>query len=228
MPGKRRPRVLIADDHVLLAEGLARILSQDYEILGICRNGRELVTKVQQLAPDVVVLDIAMPELNGLEAANRLRDLLPKLKLVFVTQTVDPYYARAAFRAGGIAYVAKQSGRDELLAAIRRAVQGQPYLTPLLRDAMPHLSLGELRSTGEVLADELTPRQREVLQMVAEGRTVKEISAALKISPKTVEFHKNALMNETGLRTTADLTRYAISRGVISGAPRRGAIDTEI
>lgn len=218
----RRPRVLIADDHALLAEGLARILNREYEVLGICKNGRELVSEAGQLKPDIIVLDIAMPELNGLEAANQLRDLVPRSKLVFVTQTVDPYYARAAFRAGGIAYVAKQSGRDELLSAMRRAVHGRPYLTPLLREAMPHVSLGELRSSGEVLADELTPRQREVLQMVAEGRTVKEISAALKISPKTVEFHKNALMNETGLRTTADLTRYAIARGVISGAPLRG------
>lgn len=219
--------MLIADDHGLLAEGLARILSQEYEILGICNNGRQLVAEALQLKPDVVVLDIAMPELNGLEAANQLRELAPRVKLVFVTQTVDPYYARAAFRAGGIAYVAKQSGRDELLTALRRAMHGRPYLTPLLREAMPHLSLGELRSSGEVLANELTPRQREVLQMVAEGRTVKEISAALKISPKTVEFHKNALMNETGLRTTADLTRYAISRGVVPGVPLRGAAGTE-
>lgn len=217
----KRPRLLIADDHALLAEGLARILSHDYEVLGICDNGRQLVAHALEKQPDLIVLDIAMPELNGLEAASQLRDLLPKSRLVFVTQTVDPYYARAAFRAGGMAYVAKQSGPDELLTALRRALIGRPYLTPLLKDVMPQVSFGELRNASTGMDRELTPRQRQVLQLVAEGRTVKEISAALNISPKTVEFHKNALMNETGLRTTADLTRYAIARGVISGSPHR-------
>jgi DNA-binding NarL/FixJ family response regulator len=214
----RRPRVLIADDHALLAEGLARILGQEYRVIGISADGRRLVSDALQMKPDAVVLDIAMPELNGLEAAAQIRALLPDTRLVFVTQTVDPYYARAAFRSGGIAYVAKQSGRDELLTALRRAMRGRPYLTPLLRDALSHLSLAELQRPGESIADELTPRQREVLQMVAEGRTVKEISTALNISPKTVEFHKKALMNETGLRNTADLTRYAIARGVIASS----------
>lgn len=224
----QRPRVLIADDHALLAEGLVRILSQDYDVLGVCRNGRELVAQALEQQPQIVVLDIAMPELNGLEAATQLRDLLPRTRIVFVTQTVDPYYARAAFRAGGIGFVAKQSGPDELLTALRRAVNGRPFLTPLLKEAMPQVTLGELRDSTAGLARELTPRQRQVLQMVAEGRTVKEISAALNISPKTVEFHKNALMNETGLRTTADLTRYAISRGVVSGTPQRGLGRTDI
>lgn len=212
----RKPRILIADDHTLLAEGLARILAHDYDVVGICQNGRRLLAEALQLTPDIILLDIAMPELNGLEAAAQITPMLARTRLVFISQTLDPYYARAAFRAGGIAYVAKQSGPSELLSAIRSALRGQLYLTPLLRDAMPHLSVADIGSVGDVLAHELTPRQREVLQMVAEGRTVKEISAALNISPKTVEFHKNALMNETGLRTTADLTRYAIARGVIS------------
>lgn len=125
---------------------------------------------------------------------------------------------RAAFRAGGVAYVAKQSATEELLTAIRRALAGMIYVTPLLIDALPNLSLREIHHGSDVFARELTPRQREVLQLVAEGKTAKEISAALHISPKTVEYHKNAIMNEIGLRTTADLTRYAISRGLISGS----------
>jgi DNA-binding NarL/FixJ family response regulator len=212
-----KPRILIADDHALMAEGLTRLLAADYEVVGVSPDGRRLLTDAAVLKPDLIVLDIGMPELNGIDAALQLAKLVPQTKLVFVTQQIDPHYLRAAFRAGGIGYVAKQSAASELLTAIQRALQGKPYVTHLLKDALPNLSLKELQATSEVLASELTPRQREVLQMVAEGKTVKEISVALKISPKTVEFHKNALMNETGLRTTADLTRYAISAGIITG-----------
>lgn len=212
-----KARVLIADDHALVAEGLSSLLAGKYQIVGISPNGRQLLADAAELKPDVIVLDIGMPELNGIEAAVQLRKTLPGAKLVFVTQQVDVQYLRAAFRAGGTAYVAKQSATQELLTAIERALTGEVYVTPLLKDSLPNISLEELRQTTDVFARELTPRQREVLQLVAEGKTIKEISAALKISPKTVEFHKNALMNEIGLRTTADLTRYAISRGVISG-----------
>jgi DNA-binding NarL/FixJ family response regulator len=158
-----------------------------------------------------------MPELNGIDAAVQLGKILPSAKLVFVTQQVDVQYLRAAFRAGATGYVAKQSATRELLIAIQKALSGEIYVTPLLKDALPDLSLKELRQSSDVFAKDLTPRQREVLQLVAEGKTIKEISSALQISPKTVEFHKNALMNEIGLRTTAELTRYAISRGLING-----------
>jgi DNA-binding NarL/FixJ family response regulator len=158
-----------------------------------------------------------MPELNGIDAAVQLSKLVPEAKLVFVTQQIDAQYLRAAFRAGGTAYVAKQSASHELLAAIKCALAGEIYVTPLLKDALPNLSLNDLRQGSDIFARDLTQRQREVLQLIAEGKTVKEISAALQISPKTVEFHKNALMNEIGLRTTAELTRYAISRGIVNG-----------
>lgn len=212
-----KARVLIADDHALVAEGLKSLLAEEYEIVGISPNGRRLVADAGLLKPDVIVLDIGMPELNGVEAAIQLGKLAPKTKLVFVTQQIDAQYLRAAFRAGGVAYVAKQSATEELLTAIRQALAGMVYVTPLLRNALPNISLREIRQGADIFAGELTPRQREVLQLVAEGKTVKEISASLHISPKTVEFHKNAIMNEIGLRTTADLTRYAISRGLISG-----------
>lgn len=212
-----RARVLIADDHALVAEGLKGLLADEYEIVGISPDGRRLVRDAGLLRPDVIVLDIGMPALNGVEAALQLGKLVPKAKLVFVTQQIDVQYLRAAFRAGGVAYVAKQSATDELLTAIRQALAGMVYVTPLLKDALPNVSLREIRQGSDIFAKELTPRQREVLQLVAEGKTVKEISAALHISPKTVEFHKNAIMNEIGLRTTADLTRYAVSRGLVSG-----------
>ena len=213
-----KPRVLIADDHALVAEGLRSLLAERYEVVGISTNGRRLLVDAAICKPDVVVLDIGMPELNGIDAAHQLGKLVPQAKLVFVTQQIDVQYLRAAFRAGGVGYVAKQSATQELLTAIERALTGKIYVTPLLKDAFPDLSLRDLRQSSDVFAKDLTPRQREVLQLVAEGKTIKEISAALAISPKTVEFHKNALMNEIGLRTTAELTRYAISRGIITGS----------
>lgn len=211
-----KARVLIADDHALVAEGLKSLLAEEFEIVGISPDGRRLVSDADLLRPDVIVLDIGMPELNGVEAALQLGKIVPRAKLVFVTQQIDVQYLRAAFRAGGVAYVAKQSATEELLTAIRRALAGMIYVTPLLKDALPNVSLREIRQGSDVFARELTPRQREVLQLVAEGKTIKEISSALHISPKTVEFHKNAIMNEIGLRTTADLTRYAVSRGLVS------------
>jgi len=213
-----KPRILIADDHALVAEGLRGLLTEKYEIVGVSPDGRRLLADAVTLKPDVIVLDIGMPELNGIDAAVQLSKILPSAKLVFVTQQIDIQYLRAAFRAGGTGYVAKQSAPRELLIAIKKALSGEVYVTPLLEGALPQLSLKDLRQSSDVFAKDLTPRQREVLQLVAEGRTIKEISAALQISPKTVEFHKNALMNEIGLRTTAELTRYAISRGLINGS----------
>jgi DNA-binding NarL/FixJ family response regulator len=215
MPPARRLRVLIADDHALLAEGIAGLLSREYEVVGIASNGRQLVQDAMRLRPDLIVLDISMPELNGIEAATQLSRTLPQAKLVFVTQMIDPQYLRAAFRAGASGYVAKQSASNELLIALRQAIAGTPYVTPLLQDKVAYAPASELRRDSSGVMT-LTPRQREVLQLVAEGRTTREISVALKISPKTVEFHKKALMDETGLRTTAELTRYAILNGIVS------------
>jgi DNA-binding NarL/FixJ family response regulator len=215
MPPARRLRVLIADDHALLAEGIAGLLSREYEVVGIACNGRQLVQDAMRLRPDLIVLDVSMPELNGIEAATQLNRTLPEAKLVFVTQMIDPQYLRAAFRAGASGYVAKQSASNELLMALRQAIAGTPYVTPLLQDKVAYAPASELRRDSSGVMT-LTPRQREVLQLVAEGKTTREISVALKISPKTVEFHKKALMDETGLRTTAELTRYAILNGIVS------------
>ncbi|GAA3757177.1 response regulator [Terriglobus aquaticus] len=209
-------RVLIADDHALLAKGIAGLLRAEYDVIGLVSNGRQLVEEAMRQRPELVVLDISMPELNGIEAATQIHRALPQTKLVFVTQQVDPQYLRAAFRAGASAYVSKQSASDELLIAIRRAAVGLTYVTPALEALVGFAPVSELREEKRQRTDGLTARQREVLQLVAEGKTTRQISMALNISPKTVEFHKTALMNEIGLRTTAELTRYAIAHGIVS------------
>jgi DNA-binding NarL/FixJ family response regulator len=210
-------RLLLADDHGLMLEGLSRLLSGEFEIVGTATDGRTLVSEAERLHPDVVVLDIGMPELNGIEAARRVNKSLPNCKIVFVTQQLDPAYVHAAFTAGARAYVAKQSASNELVEAIHRALHNHYYVSPLVGPKAAELAaFDSSRNPSELFGSALTPRQREVLQLVAEGKTTKEISALLHISPKTVEFHRNSLMDELGVRTTAELTRYAISRGIVS------------
>jgi len=211
-----RPRIIIADDHTLMIEGLRRLLESDFEVIGTATNGRELVSLLDLMIPDAIVLDIAMPELNGIEAARTISKSHPDIKLVFVTQQIDRHYLQAAFRAGASAFVAKQSASTELQVAIHSALRGEAYITSLPgsgKTILPDMS-GIVAS--DLFDGGLTPRQRQVLQLTAEGRTVKEIGVSLKISPKTVEFHKSAIMDQLGLRNTADLTRYAVSHGIIS------------
>lgn len=210
-------RLLLADDHGLMLEGLSRLLSGEFDIVGTATNGRTLVAEAERLRPDVVVLDIGMPELNGIEAARRVNKSMPHCKIVFVTQQLDPAYVHAAFSAGAMAYVAKQSASTELVDAIKRALRDHYYVTPLVSaKASEFASMDPTRNPSKYFGSSLTPRQREVLQLVAEGKTTKEISLALHISPKTVEFHRNSLMDELGVRTTAELTRYAILHGIVN------------
>jgi DNA-binding NarL/FixJ family response regulator len=209
-------RILLADDHVLMLEGLARLLSSSFEIVGAVREGRTLLSEAERLRPDAVVIDVGMPEMNGIEAARRLAKILPSAKIVFVTQQLDPAYMHAAFSVGAKAYVAKQSAGKELIQAIRLALHDHYYVTPLAgKDAAGMAQLDSRRNPAGMFGAQLTPRQREVLQLVAEGKTTKQISVLLKISPKTVEFHRSSLMEELGVRTTAELTRYAVSRGIV-------------
>lgn len=210
-------RVLLADDHALMSEGLSRLLADEFEVVGSVTNGRALIEEAQRLVPDVVVLDIGMPELNGIEAARRLSHLLPSVKIVIVTQQLDPAYLRAAFNAGASAYVSKQSASTELILALRMALNHRFYVTPHAGgDAAEYTSFHPHINPSELFGGSLTPRQREVLQLVAEGKTSKEISAVLRISPKTVEYHRNCLMDQLGARSTAELTRYAVSRGIVT------------
>lgn len=205
-------RILIADDHTLMMEGLTRLLADDFDIVGTASNGRTLMAEADRLRPDVVVLDVGMPEMNGIEAARRLSKSHPEIKIVFITQQLDPAYLHAAFSAGAMGYVAKQSAANELVRAIRMALKDVYYVTPL---AGGDKFKRPRSNPAEMFGTDLTPRQREVLQLVAEGKSTKEISAALKISTKTVEFHRNSLMDELGVRTTAELTRYALARGIV-------------
>jgi DNA-binding NarL/FixJ family response regulator len=206
-------RLLLADDHMLMLEGLARLLSNEFNVVGAVNNGRALLAEAEQLRPDVVVLDIGMPEMNGIEAARRLTRLLPSAKIVFVTQQLDPAYVHAAFAAGAKGYVAKQSAGTELIHAIQMALRDNYYVTPL---ASQISAVDSKKNPAGMFSRHLTPRQREVLQLVAEGKSTKQISSLLNISTKTVEFHRTSLMQELGIHTTAELTRYAISSGIIT------------
>lgn len=211
-------RVLLADDHTLMLEGLIRILRHEYEIAGTAENGRALLEQARRVKPDLILLDVSMPELNGIETARKLQEMVPEAKVVFVTQQLNPEYVRAAFQAGAVAYVSKQSAGSELLDALRMAMAGRYYVTPLVSPREPHdLTLRNSRANpGALFGARLTPRQREVLQLIAEGKSAKEISSALNISVKTVEFHRNAIANALSLRTTAELTRYAITQGIVA------------
>jgi DNA-binding NarL/FixJ family response regulator len=212
-----RKRILLGDDHSLMLEGLTRLLEAEFDVVGMALNGRQLLELAENLKPDVIVLDIGMPELNGIEAARRLSKFLPSAKIVFVTQQLDPAYLRAAFALGAKAYVAKQTAAGELITAIQLAIRDRYYVTPLAgQEASQYIAQNPSLNPAEMFGGKLTPRQREVLQLVAEGKSTKEISSTLGISPKTVEFHRNSLMDELGMRTIAELTRYAISQGMIN------------
>ncbi len=212
-----RPRVLIAEDHTLVREGLRVLLESDVDVVETVEDGRALVASAERLRPDVILLDISMPLLNGLDAARQLAQVSPDSKLIFVTMHADPAYVRQAFRAGARGYVVKSSASAALVAAVRAVVAGRRHISPAspeLADLLVEGSPVEAPGAAEVL----TPRQREILQLVAEGRTAREIAAVLGISRKTVEFHKASIMRLLALRTTAELTRYALARGIIAGS----------
>ncbi len=209
------PRVLLADDHTLVLEGFRRIVEQRCEVVGAVENGRALLEAATRLHPDLILLDISMPLLNGLDAARQVKKALPDVKLIFVTMHADPAYMSEAFKAGASAYLLKRSAARELDQAIDAVLRGQYFVTALLtRDVVTSLSQGQATLLAQ--RQELTPRQREVLQLVAEGRTIKEIAALLNISPKTVEFHKAQIMFHLDLHTTAELTKYALAHGLTS------------
>ena len=208
-----KPRLMIADDHQIFAEGLKRLLSADFDIVGAVQNGRELVSAAEKLRPDVIVADISMPMLNGIEAVVQIQKSCPKIKVVFLTMHPDTAYAVSAFKAGASGYVLKHSAPDELVTAIREALKGRTYVTPLIAGKLLHAYQSGAHS-GTDAALSLTSRQREVLQLVAEGRSVKEIAAILNISTKTVEYHKYRMMEDLGIKTTADLIRYAVKEGI--------------
>jgi DNA-binding NarL/FixJ family response regulator len=210
-----KPRLLLADDHTLLLEGIRLILEPEFDLVGSVEDGQALLAAAKALKPDVILLDISMPRLNGIDAAHRLRKILPSAKLIFLTMHAGADYVAEAFRAGARGYLLKRSAASELLTALRAVLKGDHYVSPLVtRNAMVLLILSS--KPGGKFSDRLTPRLREVLQLVAEGRSRKEIAGILHISVKTVEFHKGKLMRELNLHTVADFTRYAIEHGIIT------------
>ena len=215
MPTANRPRILLADDHKIVIEGLSGLLQEDFELVGAVTNGRDLVEEAARLQPDVIVADISMPLLNGIEAARQLRENGSAARIVFLTMHPDIIYATRALDAGASGYVLKHAASDELVAAIHEALRGRTYVSRQLRGpALEELLRSPRQKTRSAI--ELTPRQREVLQLLAEGKSAKEIGALLDISPRTVETHKYKMMDDLGVRTSAELVQYAIRHGLVS------------
>lgn len=210
-----RARVLLADDHRIVAEGLRSLIEPEFELVGIVEDGRALLAAAEVLRPEVIVADISMPLLNGIEAVRRIRERNKEVKVIFLTMHPDLTYVRSALEAGALGYVLKHSAPSELSVAIRRALDGKTYITPLLAEK---LAKGEKNGAQQRQTEPcgLTLRQREVLQLLAEGHCVKEIASLLGISARTVEYHKYQMMKDIGMKTVADLVRYAVRHGIVS------------
>lgn len=205
-----KARILAADDHRIVAEGLRSLLEPEYELVEVVENGRELIEAHDRLHPDVVVADVTMPLLNGIQAVRKLREQGSRAKFVFLTMHPDVDYATEALDAGASGYVLKHSAPDELVTAVREALAGRTYVTPRIAGEV----FDALRKGGPE-KQKLTTRQEEVLQLIAEGKSAKEIAAELDLSPRTVESHKYAMMDQLGLKTSAELVQYAVKRGLI-------------
>jgi DNA-binding NarL/FixJ family response regulator len=210
-----RPRILIADDHQMFAEGLRGLLEPEFEVVGVASNGLELLAAARREQPDVIVADVTMPELNGIDAAVQLRRLGIEARIIFLTMHREVWYARRAVEAGATGFVLKHAAAHELVVAVREALRGQTYVTPMIAGELLQ-SYREETVRPHERTDPLTTRQREVLQLFAEGNTAKEVAARLKISIRTAEVHKARICQALGLRNTAELVQYAIRNGIIS------------
>ena len=210
-----RPQILIADDHLVFAEGLRLLLEKQFAVVGTVADGRALITEALRLTPDVIVADIGMPLLNGLDAANRVRQRLPNVKVIFLTMQDDPNLAAAALELGSAGFVLKHSAGSELLTAIDHVLHGESYVTPKLR---PN-DWVQQKTRARQHSRHLTQRQREIVQLCAEGRPLKEIAGRLNLSEKTVQFHKYHIMETFNLKTNADLVLFALKEGLISLDP---------
>jgi len=210
-----RPRVLLADDHPLIMGGIRRILAPEVEVVGAAKNGRELVDAALRLKPDIAIVDIRMPVLNGIDAAREIGRKLPGTRVVFLTMHDERIYVVEAMKTGARGYLLKSSAEEELLVAIREVMAGRRYITPLIARATVDAAKPGQRAEN-VRAAELSARQRQVLQLIAEGRTAKEIAGILHLSVKTAEFHKYNIMRKLGLHNTAELTKYAMQKGLIT------------
>ena len=214
-----KPRVLIADDHTRVAEGVEKLLEHDFRLCGRVSDGRALVRAVEKENPDIALVDIALPLLNGLDACRQIKKSTPEVKLLVLTMHGEQYFVTEAFRAGVSGYVLKQSVAEELVFAIKEVLKGRLYVSPsvaenLVEQALNPAEPGPARATAT--NDQLSARQREVLQLIAEGQSTKEIASTLNVSIKTVEFHKTRIMKQLGVHSTAELTKHAITIGLIA------------
>src|SRR5499427_2638509 len=214
---RNRPKIMIADDHTLVAEACKKLLEAEYDVVATVGDGRALVRVASIVKPQLIVIDIAMPLLNGLDAGQQIKQMLPSVKLVFLTMNQDADLAAEAFRRGASAYLLKTCAASELTVAVREVLKGRSYLSPsIARDTVDFL----LRQ-GKVLVEEgerLTERQREVLQLLAEGKSMKEVASVLNLTPRTVAFHKYRIMEALHVHTNAELVRYAIKTHSVSDA----------
>lgn len=206
-----RPRVLLADDHALLLGAFAKLLAEECDIVGQVSDGRALVAAAEKLNPDVIVLDISMPLLNGLEAGRQIKQRSRNIKLVFLTMNENADVAAEAFRLGASAYVLKRSTSSELATAIREVMQGRSYVTPLVTAGL----VESLQTTNDHETQQLTGRQREVLQLLAEGHSMKEVASLLSLTPRTVAFHKYRMMEQLKIKSSAELIQYAVKHHIV-------------
>lgn len=208
----KKPTVILADDHTLVLEGFRRLLETQCELLATVANGQALLQAVAHHRPDIVILDISMPVMNGIEAARALKSKFPTIKLLFVTMHADPAYIRAAFQAGASGYILKQSLGDELTHALHTVLRGHTYVTPLVAKDV----IDEMLGSDKQPLVELTARQQEVLRLIVEGLSAKDIAGKLNISHRTVEFHKAQLMQQLNLHSTVELIKFALANGLLS------------
>jgi len=214
MSAGSKPRVLIADDHTFVADACAQVLHEEFEIVGEVKDGQALLEIAPKLKPDVIVLDIGMPLMNGLEAGKRIKKLLRGVRLVYLTMNTDLGVAEEAFRGGASGYLLKTSAATELVVAVREVLKGKKYLSPLVTNDSESFFLDvRVSNTGR---EELTNRQREVLQLLAEGRSMKEAAYTLQLTPRTIAFHKYQIMQRLRLKTNAELIEYALRKHFIS------------
>ena len=211
----KKPRVLLADDHQIVLEGLKSLLAGEFDVVGSVQDGRALVDQAATLRPDVIVADISMPRLNGIEAARQIKKTDQNIKIVFLTMHPDATYAANAFEAGASGFVLKHSAPSELITAIHEAMKGQTYVTPLIAGDLIR-TYQKVGSPEKDLFKKISPRQQEILQLLAEGKSAKEVASILDLSTRTVEFHKYRMMQQLNIKTSAELVQYAVRHGIIS------------
>ena len=207
------PRVLLADDHTLVAEAFKQLLEPEYSVVGTVTDGRTLLAVAPKLNPDIILLDISMPLLNGLDAGRRLKQAMPAVKLIYLTVNEDPQLAAEAFRLGAVGYVVKSAVASELFQAIQEVLKGRQYMSPLVTQGLADSLQNPKHKHG---SERLTVRQREVLQLLAEGHAMKQVAAILDITARTVAFHKYRIMDELGFKTNAELIRFAVKQHIVS------------